>query len=61
MMVLYCNGVKCGKARGSKKADSMGYKNILIYVNGSRCGGKGKQDRPGLICEKISSKIVHLT
>ncbi len=34
-MVFYCNGVKCGKSRkAAKKADAMGYKNILIYADG---------------------------
>jgi rhodanese-related sulfurtransferase len=35
LMVLYCNGVKCGKSKkAAKKADAMGYKNILIYGEG---------------------------
>ena len=35
LIVFYCNGVKCGKSRkAAKKADAMGYKNILIYGEG---------------------------
>src|SRR5512135_1819203 len=35
LMVFYCNGVKCGKSKkAAKKADAMGYKNILIYAEG---------------------------
>ena len=35
LLVLYCNGVKCGKSRkAAKKADALGYKNILIYSEG---------------------------
>jgi rhodanese-related sulfurtransferase len=34
-MIFYCNGVKCGKSRkAAKKADAMGYKNIIIYAEG---------------------------
>lgn len=34
-IVFYCNGVKCGKSKkAAKKADAMGYKNILIYGEG---------------------------
>src|SRR5512136_3118373 len=30
LLVLYCNGVKCGKSRkAAKKAEAVGYKNIL--------------------------------
>jgi rhodanese-related sulfurtransferase len=35
LMVFYCNGVKCGKSKKvAKKADAIGYKNILIYGEG---------------------------
>ncbi|MGC1455346.1 MAG: rhodanese-like domain-containing protein [Nitrospirota bacterium] len=35
LMVIYCNGVKCGKSKKvAKKADAIGYKNILIYGEG---------------------------
>jgi rhodanese-related sulfurtransferase len=35
LLVLYCNGVKCGKSKkAAKKADALGYKNILIYGEG---------------------------
>ena len=35
LMVFYCNGVKCGKSKkAAKKADAMGYKNILVYGEG---------------------------
>ena len=35
LIVFYCNGVKCGKSKkAAKKADAMGYKNILIYGDG---------------------------
>jgi len=35
LMVFYCNGVKCGKSKKSaKKADAIGYKNVLIYGEG---------------------------
>jgi rhodanese-related sulfurtransferase len=34
-LVLYCNGVKCGKSKkAAKKAEAMGYMNILIYGEG---------------------------
>jgi rhodanese-related sulfurtransferase len=34
-LVLYCNGVKCGKSKkAAKKAETMGYTNILIYGEG---------------------------
>jgi rhodanese-related sulfurtransferase len=34
-LVLYCNGVKCGKSKkAAKKAEAMGYTNILIYGEG---------------------------
>lgn len=35
MIVLYCNGVKCGKSKkAAKKAEAMGYRNLLIYAEG---------------------------
>ncbi len=35
LLVLYCNGVRCGKSRkAAKKAEAMGYKNIVIYAEG---------------------------
>jgi rhodanese-related sulfurtransferase len=35
LLVFYCNGVKCGKSKKvAKKADAIGYKNILIYGEG---------------------------
>lgn len=35
LLVIYCNGVKCGKSkRLAKKLDPLGYKNILIYSEG---------------------------
>jgi rhodanese-related sulfurtransferase len=35
LLVLYCNGVKCGKSKkAAKKAEAMGYKNIVIYAEG---------------------------
>jgi rhodanese-related sulfurtransferase len=35
LLVLYCNGVKCGKStKAAKKAGVLGYKNILIYSEG---------------------------
>lgn len=35
LLVLYCNGVKCGKSKkAAKKAEAMGYMNILIYAEG---------------------------
>lgn len=34
-LVLYCNGVKCGKSKkAARKADAMGYRNIMIYAEG---------------------------
>jgi rhodanese-related sulfurtransferase len=34
-IVFYCNGVKCGKSKkAAKKAETIGYKNILIYGEG---------------------------
>jgi rhodanese-related sulfurtransferase len=34
-LVFYCNGVKCGKSKkAAKKAEAMGYTNILIYGEG---------------------------
>lgn len=35
LLVIYCNGVKCGKSkRLAKKLDPLGYKNISIYSEG---------------------------
>ena len=35
LLVFYCNGVKCGKSKkAARKADDLGYKNILIYSEG---------------------------
>ena len=35
LLVIYCNGVKCGKSkRLALKLEPMGYKNILIYAEG---------------------------
>jgi rhodanese-related sulfurtransferase len=35
LLVFYCNGVKCGKSKkAAKKADVLGYRNILIYSEG---------------------------
>jgi rhodanese-related sulfurtransferase len=35
LVVLYCNGVKCGKSKkAAKKAESAGYRNIVIYAEG---------------------------
>ena len=35
LLVFYCNGVKCGKSKkAAKKADALGYKNIIIYGEG---------------------------
>jgi rhodanese-related sulfurtransferase len=35
LLVLYCNGVKCGKSKkAAKKAEAMGYTNISIYSEG---------------------------
>lgn len=35
LVVFYCNGVKCGKSKkAARKADDLGYKNILIYSEG---------------------------
>ncbi len=35
LLVLYCNGVKCGKSkRTAKKAEAAGYKNVLVYGDG---------------------------
>jgi rhodanese-related sulfurtransferase len=35
LIVFYCNGVKCGKSKkAAKKADAMGYNNILVYGEG---------------------------
>ncbi len=35
LIVLYCNGVKCGKSRKSaKKAEAAGYMNLVIYAEG---------------------------
>jgi len=35
LIVFYCNGVKCGKSKkAAKKADALGYKNILVYGEG---------------------------
>lgn len=35
LLVIYCNGVKCGKSkRLAKKLEPLGYKNILIYSEG---------------------------
>jgi len=35
LIVLYCNGVKCGKSRkAAKKADAAGYRNLIIYAEG---------------------------
>jgi rhodanese-related sulfurtransferase len=35
LLVIYCNGVKCGKSkRLAKKLDPLGYRHILIYSEG---------------------------
>ena len=35
LIVLYCNGVKCGKSKkAAKKAEVAGYTNLLIYAEG---------------------------
>lgn len=35
LVVLYCNGVKCGKSKkAAKKADAAGYRNLVIYAEG---------------------------
>jgi rhodanese-related sulfurtransferase len=35
MIVLYCNGVKCGKSRkAAKKAETAGYRNLVLYAEG---------------------------
>ena len=35
LIVLYCNGVKCGKSRkAAKKAEAAGYRNLAIYAEG---------------------------
>jgi rhodanese-related sulfurtransferase len=35
LIVLYCNGVKCGKSRkAAKKAEAAGYRNLVIYAEG---------------------------
>jgi len=35
LIVLYCNGVKCGKSKkAAKKADAVGYANLAIYAEG---------------------------
>ena len=35
LLVIYCNGVKCGKSKkAAVKADAKGYKNILLYSEG---------------------------
>lgn len=35
LIVLYCNGVKCGKSKkAAKKAEGMGYRNIVVYAEG---------------------------
>lgn len=34
-VVLYCNGVKCGKSKkAAKKAEAAGYRNLAIYAEG---------------------------
>jgi rhodanese-related sulfurtransferase len=35
LLIIYCNGVKCGKSKkAALKADAKGYKNLLIYSEG---------------------------
>ena len=35
LVVLYCNGVKCGKSqKAAKKAEAAGYRNLVIYAEG---------------------------
>jgi rhodanese-related sulfurtransferase len=35
LIVLYCNGVKCGKSKkAAKKAEAAGYRNLAIYTEG---------------------------
>jgi rhodanese-related sulfurtransferase len=35
LVVLYCNGVKCGKSKkAAKKAEAVGYRNLVIYAEG---------------------------
>lgn len=35
LLVLYCNGVKCGKSKkAAKKAEAMGFKNVIVYAEG---------------------------
>lgn len=35
LVVLYCNGVKCGKSKkAAKKADAAGYTNLVLYAEG---------------------------
>ena len=35
LIVLYCNGVKCGKSKkAAKKAEAAGYTNLVIYAEG---------------------------
>jgi rhodanese-related sulfurtransferase len=35
LIVLYCNGVTCGKSKkAAKKADAAGYRNLAIYAEG---------------------------
>jgi len=35
LIVLYCNGVKCGKSKkAAKKADAAGFTNIVLYAEG---------------------------
>jgi len=35
LVVLYCNGVKCGKSKkAAKKAETAGYRNLVIYAEG---------------------------
>lgn len=35
LIVLYCNGVKCGKSKkAAKKAEAAGYRNLQIYAEG---------------------------
>ena len=35
LIVLYCNGVKCGKSKkAAKKAEAAGYRNLVVYAEG---------------------------
>ncbi len=61
LLVFYCNGVKCGKSKkAAKKADALGYKNILIYSEGFPVWEeKGNKIVPGPdYAKKIETKKV---